>query len=48
MLHHSFEGFEGGSIDMAMVNWMSVRLLLDFDAKLLYGFTVPIKGEGGG
>ena len=27
---------------------MSVRILLDFAAKLLYGFTIPIKGEGGG
>ena len=33
---------------MAIFDWVSVRLLLDFDAKLLYGFTVPMKGEGGG
>ena len=36
----------GGSIDVVMFDWVSV-CLLDFDAKLLYGFTVPIKGEGG-
>ena len=33
---------------MAIFNWMSVCLLTGFDAKLLYGFTIPIKGEGGG
>ena len=33
---------------MAMFDWMSVRLLLGSNAKLLLHFTVPIKGEGGG
>jgi len=48
MPHRIFEGYEGGNIDVVMFNWMSVRLLLDFDTKLLFGFTVPIKGEDGG
>ena len=38
----------GWSIDVAIFGWVSVRLLLDFGAKLLYGFTVRIKCEGGG
>ena len=33
---------------MAKFDWVAFRLLLDFDAKLLYGITVPIKGLGGG
>ena len=48
MICRNFEGCEGLSIDVVSFNWVSVRILLDFAAKLLYGFIVPIKGEGGG
>ena len=33
---------------MSFHGWMSICILLDFDAELLLVFTVPIKGEGGG
>ena len=48
MICRNFEGCEGLSIDVVSFNWVSVRILLDFAAKLLYGFIIPIKGEGGG
>ena len=48
MFCRNFEGCEGVSIDVVIFDWTSVRILLDFAAKLLYGFTVPIKGEGEG
>jgi len=48
MICRNFEGCKGLSIDVVSFNWVSVRILLNFAAKLLYSFIVPIKGEGGG
>ena len=48
MFCSNFEGCQGVSIDVVIFDWTSVHILLDFAAKLLYGFTVPIKGEGEG
>ena len=48
MLHRCFGGYEWGSIDVSMFNWVSIQFLLNFGAKLLCSFTAPIKGEGGG
>ena len=48
MFCSNFEGCQGVSIDVVIFDGTSVHILLDFAAKLLYGFTVPIKGEGEG
>ena len=47
-MHDRFRRLLGGTIDVAMFGWASVQLLLGFDARLLYGFIAPIKGEGVG
>ena len=42
------EGCGSVNTDVLFCDWVSFLILLGFAVELLYGFTAPIKGKGGG